>query len=221
MPANATTAPSESEASSSVLKTLGCGCAALVVLVLIVPLASVSWGSTDFPRVAPEDMASRVFQRSRKMYDVVGFTRTVKPGVEKIGVSTENTFSSSFCYDGGLLGLADETVDGAYRMSHSWALDHVPASQAESGFRRLHRHLKENGWVVTSYREGTKSQEWELFVQRDDGAERMSFTWFPDREYFMGDAVMPCAYDPAWKNGDIGPAGEDQRPPAFGPHAGA
>ncbi|MEU8781011.1 hypothetical protein [Streptomyces sp. NPDC048637] len=219
-PISTTAIPNDSGASSSVLKTLGCGCAALVALVLIVPLVCGSWGSTDFPRVAPEDMAGRAFQRSQWAYDVVGFKRTVKPGVEDIGVSTENTFSSSFCYDGGLLGLADETVDGAYRMSHRWALDHVPASQAVSGFRRLHQHLQDKGWEVTSYREGGKGKDWDLFVQRDEGAERMSFTWYPDRKYFSGSASVPCAYDPAWKNGDIDPAGDDQTPPPFGPHSG-
>ncbi|WP_411138042.1 hypothetical protein [Streptomyces sp. C10] len=219
-PTNTTTVPTGSGSSSSVLKALGCGCTPIVVLVLVVLLASGSWGSTDFPRVAPEDMASRAFQRSQEAYDVVGFKRTVEPGVEDIGVSTENTLSSSFCYDGGLTGLEDETVDGAYRMSHRWALDHVPASQAESGLRRLHQHLRDKGWEVASYREGAKGKDWDLFVQQDDGAERMSFTWSPGREYFTGSATVPCAYNPAWKNGDIGPSGDDQTPPAFGPHSG-
>lgn len=102
-------------------------------------------------------------------------------------------FSSSFCCDGGLLGLEDKTVDGAYQVSHNWALDHVPASQAVSGLRRLHQHRKDNGWEVTSYREDAKRGIWDLFVQRDDGAERMSFTWYPDREYFTGGASVPCA----------------------------
>ncbi|MFG2631736.1 hypothetical protein [Streptomyces sp. NPDC048473] len=218
-PTNTTPAPTESRSPSSVLGALGCGCAALVVVALVplVQLAWGSWGSTDFPRVAPEDMASRAFQRSQEAYDVVGFKRTVEPGVEDIGVSTENTFSSGFCYDGGLLGLEDKTVDGAYRMSHSWALDHVPASRAVSGLRRLHQHLKDNGWEVTSYREGAKGRDWDLFVQRDDGAERMSFTWFPDREYFTGGATVPCAYDPEWENGDVSPSGDHQTPPALGP----
>ncbi|MFJ9417286.1 hypothetical protein ACIRPT_24310 [Streptomyces sp. NPDC101227] len=212
-----TTIPAESGARSSVLGALGCGCAALVVvLVLVIQFAWGSWGSTDIPRVVPEEMAARAFKRSQEAYDVVGFKRTVKPGVERLGISTENTFSSDFCHDGGLLGLEDKAIDGAYRMNHSWALDHVPAGQAVSGLRRLHRHLKDTGWKVTSYRDGTKGN-WDLFVQRDDGAELMSFTWFPDREYFIGGATVPCAYDPAWKNGDVGPAGDDQRPPAFGP----
>ncbi|MFE0187856.1 hypothetical protein [Streptomyces sp. NPDC058989] len=219
VPAHTTTAPTESRAPSSARGTLGWGCAALVVaaLVLVVPLA---WGSTDIPRVAPEDMANRAFQHSQEAYDVMRFKRTVEPGVETIGVSTENTFGSSHCYDGGLLGLDDKTIDGAYRMSHRWALDHVPASRAVPGLRRLHQHLKDDDWEVTSYREGGKGQVWDLFVQRDDGEERMSFTWYPDREYFTGSATGPCALDPAWKNGAAGLPGDLQRPPVLHPTHG-
>lgn len=208
----------EPRASSRALGVLGCGGAALVgVFLLIGLLAWGSWASTDFPRVAPEEMANRALQRSQEAYSVMGFTRTIEPGVEKIGVSTENTLGSSFCYDGGLLGLKDETVDGAYSMSHRWALDRVPAGQAVPGLRRLHGFLQDEGWKVTSYREGERGGSWDLFVQRDDGNERMSFTWYPDREYFTGGASVPCAYDPEWKHGDVGPAGDNQRPPAFGP----
>ncbi|MFD3418303.1 hypothetical protein [Streptomyces decoyicus] len=228
-PTDTPTAPTESGsgASSSALKTLGCGCSALVALVLIVPLVWASWRSTDFPRAAPADMADRAFRHSQEAYDLVGFKRTVKPGVKDIGVSTQNTLSSSFCHDGGLTGLEDKTVDGAYQMSHSWALDHVPASEAASGLRRLHKHLKDKGWEITSYREGTKGRgngkDWDLFAKRDDGdgTERMSFTWFPEREYFLGGATAPCAYDPAWKSGDFGPPGDDQTPPALSPHSGS
>jgi hypothetical protein len=208
----------EPKASSHTLGVLGCGGAVLVgVFLLVGMLVWGAWASKDFPRVAPEEMADRALQRSQEAYTVAGFTRTIEPGVEKIGVSTENTLGSSFCYDGGLLGLKDETVDGAYSMSHSWALDHVPASQAVPALRRLHRFLQDEGWTVTSYREGERGGSWDLFVQRDDGDERMSFTWYPDHEYFTGGATVPCAYDPEWKNGDVGPAGDDQRPPAFGP----
>ncbi len=210
--------PSRSKASSFLRGALGCGGALLVgVIVLVVTLAWSSWGSTDFRRAAPEEMADRALQRSQEAYEVMGFDRTIEPGVEDIGVSTENTFGSSYCYDGGLLGLNDTTVDGAYSLHHNWALDHVPASQAIPGLRRLHQYLKDNGWKVTFHGEGEHGRDWELFVQRDDGAERMSFTWYPDREYFTGGASMPCAYDPEWKHGDLGPAGDDQRPPAFGP----
>ncbi|WPO69442.1 MULTISPECIES: hypothetical protein [unclassified Streptomyces] len=208
----------EPRASSRALGAPGCVGATLVgVLLLVGTLAWSSWASTDFPRVAPEEMADRALRRSQEAYTVMGFQRTIDPGVEDIGVSTENTLGSDFCHDGGLLGLADETVDGAYAMSHRWALDHVPASRAVPGLRRLHRYLQDEGWNVTSYREGERGGSWDLFVQRDDGDERMSFTWYPDREYFTGGATVPCAYDPEWETGQVGPAGDDQRPPAFGP----
>lgn len=210
-----------SGASTGARIALGCGGVALVALLaLLVPLVWHAAGSTDFPRVAPEEMAERALQRSEEAYEVMGFTRTIPPGVEDIGVSTENTYGSSPCYDGGLLGLEDKTIDGAYSMHHSWALDRVPASQAVPGLKRLHQRLKDDGWEITSYREGTKSVNGDLFVQRDDGAERMSFTWYADREYFTGGASVPCAYDPAWKTGDVGTGGENLWPPAFGPARG-
>ncbi|MFI0220256.1 hypothetical protein [Streptomyces lydicus] len=162
-------------------------------------------------------MATRLFQRSQEAYDVMGFKRTLQPGVEKVGFSTENTLDSGFCHDGGMLGLEDKAVDGAYQLGHRWALDHVPARQAISGLRRLRRHLTDNGWKVTSFSEGERGQDWDLFVQRDDGAERMSFTWFPDREYLIAGAAAPCAYDPAWKTGDSGPAGDHETPPVLRP----
>ncbi|MEV7445372.1 hypothetical protein AB0O22_30290 [Streptomyces sp. NPDC091204] len=215
VPSAAIPDPSRSRSSSFLLGVLGCGGAALVgVLALVVTLA---WGSTDFPRVAPEEMADRALQRSQKAYEVMGFDRTIEPGVERIGVSTQNTFGSGFCYDGGLLGLEDKTVDGAYSMSHNWALDHVPASQAIPGLRRLHRFFKDNGWKITSYDEAGQGKDGELFVQRAGGDERMSFTWYPDREYFTGGVSMPCAYDPQGKTTDSGPARVNHWPPAFGP----
>ncbi|GHG95577.1 hypothetical protein [Streptomyces lanatus] len=222
------TAPApESGSPSPALRALGCGCATLIglplgaVLLLIATLAWDNRGSTDFPRVAPGDMASRAFQRSQEAYDVMGFTRTVRPGAtDNGGVGPENTFGSDFCWTSGPLGLEDKTVDGAYSISHSWALDHVPASEAVAGLRRLHQRLRDDGWEVTAYREGGKTEDWRLTTHRDDGEEGdegMSFTWYPDREYFMGGVTMPCAYDPGWKTGDIGPSGEQETPPALGP----
>ncbi|MFI8371620.1 hypothetical protein [Streptomyces sp. NPDC085466] len=208
--------PPRSGAASCLLGVLGCGGVVLVgVVVLIAALAWKSSGATDFPRVAPEEMADRAVQRSEEAYRVLGFTRTVPPGVRKLGVSTRNTLGSSPCYDGGLLGLADETIDGAYSMSHSWALDQVPESQAVPGLRALHRSLKDDGWKITSFDEGEQGDSWDLFVQRDDGKERMSFTWYPDREYFTGGASVPCAYDPEWTEGEDTPGG-GLEPPALG-----
>ncbi|MFD9290582.1 hypothetical protein ACFWBV_20305 [Streptomyces sp. NPDC060030] len=211
--ASATPVPNEPRPRTPVLKALGWGGAVLLVACAVLVL-NLAGGSTDFPRAAPEDMADRAFQRSQEAYDVLEFTRTVAPGVEDHGVSTENTLGSGYCYGGG---VSDETVDGAYRMSHSWALDHVPASQAVPGIRRLHQHLEDDGWEITSFREGGAKGDWDLLVQRDDGDERMSFTWAPDREYFRGGASVPCAYDPKWKDSDLGLPGDDLRPPTLGP----
>ncbi|MCX5332319.1 MULTISPECIES: hypothetical protein [unclassified Streptomyces] len=219
------TAPAES-GSLSAPQAVGCGCLALVgvlLAVVLLPFVLVAWdsrGSTDFPRVAPEERASRAFERSREAYDVLGFERTVEPGGEDTGVGPENGYGTDFCWDGGLLGMDDKTVDGAYRMSHGWALDHVPASQAAPGLRRLHRQLADDGWKVTSYREGGQGEDWELRVQQDDPDERMSFHWDPDREYFTGSAGLPCAYDPDWADDDTEPAGGGQVPPVLGPARG-
>lgn len=80
-------------------------------------------------------------------------------------------------------------------------------SQAVPGLRRLHERLIDDGWEVTSYREGKDGQDWSLFVRRDDGDERMSFTWFPDREYFMGVRVCPAPTTPPGRRATSVPPG--------------
>jgi hypothetical protein len=205
----------------SAAQAVGIGCAALIAVPLLLVLALVVWiavvtkDASDFPRVAPEEMASRAVERSQEAYDVLGFTRTIEPGVEDVGVSPENTLGTDYCYRGG---LTDETVDGVYRMSHSWALDDVTAELAVPGLRRLHEHLKDTGWDISSYRKDA-SGDWSLFASRSDGDERVSFRWFADRAYFTGGASTPCALDPAWQQGDDEPAGDSLEPPVFGPSA--
>ncbi|MES9519008.1 hypothetical protein [Streptomyces capoamus] len=108
-------------------------------------------------------------------------------------------------------------------MVHDWALDDVPESQAVPGLRRLHRRLREDGWTVSSYREGGKDgQDWSLYVRRDGEDERMSFTWSPDRRYFTGGATAPRAYDTGWTEGDgtswsPGDAADQVSPPVLVP----
>ncbi|MFI5794060.1 hypothetical protein [Streptomyces sp. NPDC051677] len=214
------TTPAAVPKRTTAAQAVGIGCAALLAVPLLLALVVVVWiavvtkDPSDFPRVAPEEMASRAVERSQEAYDVLGFTRTIKPGVEKVGVSPENTLGSNSCYRGG---LTDETVDGAYRMYHSWALDHVPAEQASAGLRRLRDHLEDTGWDITSYREDVSGDYWDLYASRSDGDERMSFQWFEDRGYFTGGASTPCAVDPAWRQGDDEPAGDGLTPPDFGP----
>ncbi|MEU2440016.1 hypothetical protein ABZ595_28110 [Streptomyces rubradiris] len=60
-------------------------------------------------------------------------------------------FGAGYCHDGGLLGTEDRTVDGAHRLYHEWALDHVPAGQAVPGLRRLRRRPADDGWKATSW----------------------------------------------------------------------
>ncbi|MBL1081670.1 hypothetical protein JK359_06705 [Streptomyces actinomycinicus] len=183
------------------LGCLGCGGVALAaVLALVLVLMWNASDGTDLPRVAPEDMADRAFRHSQEAYDVMGFTRTVQPGVEDAGVSPQNTLGAEYCYDGGTFGLEDKTVDGAYRLYHEWALDRVPASRAVPGLRRLHQHLRDEGWEVSSYREGGRHKDWMLYVKRE-GEGRLSFIWDPERQYFTGGSATRCAYDPGWKGG--------------------
>ncbi|GGQ18922.1 hypothetical protein ACFFKE_13235 [Streptomyces mutabilis] len=216
-PIHATPAPSR---TPSLAGALGCGCVALVaaaVLAVVVPLMWQNRDASDFPRVGREDMASRALQNSRQAYGVLGFERAVEPGVEDRGVGTENTFGSGACYDVGLLGLQDKVVDGAYRMHHSWAVDHVPSSRAVPGLRRLRQHLEDEGWKINTHREGGKAEEWRLSAERDHGDERMSFTWDPDSEYFTGGSGVPCAYDPDRDVDSAGAAVGGPVPPVLRP----
>ncbi|MGW0869856.1 hypothetical protein ACWD3Z_05115 [Streptomyces sp. NPDC002740] len=209
-------------AGRTAAQAFGIGCAVLVAVPLLLVVAFLGWiavvtkDASDYPRVTPEEMVNRAVDRSREAYDVLGFTRTIGPGVEKLGVSTENTVGSNHCYRGG---LTDETVDGVYSISHSWALDHVPAEQAIPGLRRLRDHLEDTGWDITSYRENVSGDYWDLYASRSDGDERVSFQWYADRDYFTGGTSMPCAADPGRRQGDDEPAGDRLWPPAFGPSA--
>ncbi len=213
LPATDPDAP-EPRASSRALGGLGCGGAAFVgVFLLVGMLAWSAWASKNFPRVAPEEMADRALQRSQEAYTVMGFTRTIEPGLEKLGVSTRNTLSSSSCYDSGLLGLKDETIDGAYSMSHSWALDHVPASQAVPG---LAASTASSATRAGRSPPTAKASGAGCGTCSSSGTTATSGCPSPgtrSASTCTGGATMPCAYDPEWKKGDVSPAGDDQRPP--------
>ncbi|MEU6505190.1 hypothetical protein [Streptomyces sp. NPDC046942] len=182
----------------------GCGAVALAVLLSLASWIVHNTQSTDYATLAPEKRAGRLLRYSQEAYDVLGFTREVRPGTEAFGVGVGSAFSAGFCYDNGPLGVEDKTVDGAYRLSHEWALDHVPEGQAVPGLRRLRWRLAEEGWKISDYRAGGAGADAELFVQRDGGDERMSFTWYADREYFDGGASVPCAYVPGPRTDSVG-----------------
>ncbi|WP_416971517.1 hypothetical protein [Streptomyces sp. 4F14] len=207
-------------AAARVGQAAGIGCAALVAVPLFLGLALLVWlalvtkDASDFPRVAPQEMADRAAANSQEAYGVLGFTRTIPHGVADLGVSAENTLSSDLCYRGG---LTDEVVDGAYTLSHSWALDHVTAGQAVPGLRRLRTHLADTGWDITSYRENVSGDYWSLFASRSDGEERVSFGWSAKSGYFSGGSVTPCAMAPGWQTGDGDPTGDLRWPPPLTP----
>ncbi|WP_240656510.1 hypothetical protein [Streptomyces sp. V2] len=201
-------------------QAVGIGCAALVAVPLFLGLALLVWlalitkDASDFPRVAPQEMADRAVANSREAYGVLGFTRTIASGADDPGVSPENTLDSDLCYRGG---LTDETVVGAYAMHHSWALDHVTAGQAVPGLRRLRTHLEDTGWDVTSYEEGRTGDTWKLRASRSDGEEAMYFRWSAESGYFQAGSSMPCAMPPSWQTGDDDPTGDRMWPPDLTP----
>ncbi|MEU3952685.1 hypothetical protein AB0F45_10225 [Streptomyces achromogenes] len=215
----AATTPTSTDTGKGTLRGLGFGClgcgglVVALVLALVVVLAWNAGAGTDLPRAAPQERADRAFGYSREAYDVLGFPRVLPPGTGGTGSRAENVFGAEYCHDGGLLGMEDKTVDGAYRLYHEWALDDVPADQAVPGLRRLHRRLADEGWRVTSYTEGGTGKDWSLYVQRDHRAEWMTFTWDPEQRYFTGGAGVPCAYDPAWTHGDSDTYGVDTYDP--------
>ncbi|MCX4588096.1 hypothetical protein [Streptomyces sp. NBC_01481] len=154
----------------------------------------------DYPRATPEAMGDRAARLSQEAYEVLGFDRAVPPGVVEPGVGTENSFSTADCYPGGLEGMADEPVAGAYRLSHNWELGQVPEREAVPGLRRLHDHLRETGWDITEYRELASGGDWWLRAKRDaedGGEERLAFSWRAKTQRFKGGSTVPCAHDPA------------------------
>ncbi|MEU9010989.1 hypothetical protein AB0D12_14650 [Streptomyces sp. NPDC048479] len=179
----------------------------LLVLGLVITYQVERATPEDYPSVAPEEMMRRATVRSQNAYEVLGFDRVVPPGVVEIGAGTENYLSTDFCHPGGLEGMADDPVDGAYGLYHGWALDKVSEKEALPALRRLHDHLKDTGWHISEYGEFQTGDEWNLRAERDGragdgGNETLSFTWRAEDQRFSGGSGMPCAYDPKKAYGD-------------------
>ncbi|MFK4224079.1 hypothetical protein [Streptomyces sp. NPDC019890] len=179
----------------------------LLVLGLVITYQAERATPEDYPRVAPEEMMRRATSRSQEAYEVLGFDRAVPPGVVKLGVGTENYLSTDDCYPGGLEGMADEPVDGAYRLFHGWALDKASEQEALPALRRLRDHLKDTGWRIKEYGESQTGDEWNLRAERDgrsgdDGNETQHFNWRAEDQRFSGSSGMPCAYESEETYGD-------------------
>ncbi|NBE56300.1 hypothetical protein [Streptomyces boluensis] len=198
---------------------IGCGVIVavplLIVLGVIVTFGAQQATAEDYPTTAPEQAAEALTAESQELYRTTRFDLTLPPGVEDLGVSTENTLSADYCYPDGLESLADESVDGAYSLHHSWGVPDVPKDRALPALRRLRDRLKADGWNITDYGRNAPATEWELRATKDD--RRTSFSWRPEYGYFDGGIGTACAYDPAWKEGDFGVPGEDLTPPELRP----
>ena len=118
----------QSRARISVAKWLGITVAVVVgIPVLLVLGVLVTYGiqratPEDYPKVDPQTMVDRAGARSQKAYDVLGFDATLPPG-------EFNSLSAGYCYPDGLESAADESVDGAYALSHNWLLTDVTKSE--------------------------------------------------------------------------------------------
>ncbi|MBT2526858.1 hypothetical protein J7E91_15845 [Streptomyces sp. ISL-99] len=204
-------------------RVVGIGCAAVIAVPLLVILGYAITYSVqrstpeDYPRMAPEEMGRRVAGNSQEAYTALGFNRVVP----QTGEDSENYTASSYCYPGGLESIADQSVDGAYRLYHRWALDNVPKNEALPALRRLREHLKDSGWRITDYGQSKDANEWNLQAQRgghseDGGDYEVSFSWNANRQSFTGGSGAPCAYDPQWKKSDPLP-GTELEPPGLTP----
>ncbi|WP_405616477.1 hypothetical protein OG292_23590 [Streptomyces sp. NBC_01511] len=218
------------------LRGVGIGCGLLVAVPVLVALGflttfAVQRGTPeDYERVDPQAMMTRIGDVSQEAYEVLGFERTVPPGwVDPADPSASetgsNTADSALCYPDGLESMADEPVDGAYSLSHKWSLGGVAESEASSALKRLHGHLKEEGWDIDSYENGPEAASGlGLRASRngpsDDGGDiRLVFDWRDHQEVFEGGVHAPCAYAPEAKPGtDVATeAGETVEPAELRP----
>ncbi|ALC22621.1 hypothetical protein SPRI_4315 [Streptomyces pristinaespiralis] len=181
--------------STSAAKWLGIALATIVgIPVLLVLAVLVTYGvqratPEDYPKAAPQTMADRAGARSQEAYDVLGFDATL-PGGEF------NSLSAGYCYPDGLESAADESVDGAYALSHQWHLTDVPESEALPAMRRLRDHLKTEGWDIVSFDSTPSGDNWTLRTERD-GDGRQVYEWYADGGRFYGGVHAECAYDRA------------------------
>lgn len=192
----------------AVKRGVGIGCGLLVAVPVLVVLGFlVTYGvqrgtPEEYERVGPEEMADRIGAVSDDAYGVLDF-----PYADlESGMASE-----SLCYPGGLESVADEPVEGAYSLSEAWEVDGVTEAGAAPALKRLHRHLKEEGWDIDSYerfdgayRPATTAGPAESLTLRasregpsDDGGDtRLLFEW-RDGGRFTGSVASPCAYDPS------------------------
>ncbi|ATW49066.1 hypothetical protein [Streptomyces peucetius] len=184
----------QSRTRISVAKWLGITVAVVVgVPVLLVLGVLVTYGiqratPEDYPKVDPQTMVDRAGARSQRAYDVLGFDATLPPG-------EFNSLSAGYCYPDGLESAADESVDGAYALSHNWLLTDVTKSEALPAMRRLRDHLKSEGWDIVSFDSTPSGDNWTLRTERD-GEGRQVYEWYANGGRLHGGVHAECAYVP-------------------------
>ncbi|MFI2290293.1 hypothetical protein [Streptomyces niveus] len=199
---------------SGALRGVGIGCGLLVAVPVLVVLGflvtyAVQRGTPEeYERVAPEEMMSRLSAVSHEAYGVLGLDGDTGPETDP------DPSAPSLCYPGGLESIADEPVEGAYSLADGWETDGVTEADAKPALKRLHRHLKDEGWDIdayekfdgTAYRAAEMAGPAESLTLRasragssDDGGDtRLLFEWRDgsgDGGRFSGSVVSPCAYD--------------------------
>lgn len=199
---------------SCALRGVGIGCGLLVAVPVLVVLGflvtyAVQRGTPEeYERVAPEEMMSRLSAVSHEAYGVLGLDGDTGPETDP------DPSAPSLCYPGGLESIADEPVEGAYSLADGWETDGVTEADAKPALKRLHRHLKDEGWDIdayekfdgTAYRAAEMAGPAESLTLRasragssDDGGDtRLLFEWRDgsgDGGRFSGSVVSPCAYD--------------------------
>ncbi|MFG2645774.1 hypothetical protein ACGFYP_32935 [Streptomyces sp. NPDC048370] len=176
----------------------------LLVVGLVVVYAVERGIDEGYPEVAPAVMAQRAAARTQELYDVAGIGGELPPtGSGGDYHAAENTISAESCYPTGLESIADEPVEGSYRLGHNWRIAGVSKQEGMPALRRLRDHVEKAGWDVTNF--GASGDGWVLRARRDEDdadSERIVVTWWSHWQTLDGFTAMSCAYDPAGAEGD-------------------
>ncbi|MGW6567817.1 hypothetical protein [Streptomyces sp. NPDC054975] len=187
----------------------------LLVLGLVVVYAVERGTDEGYPVVAPDAMVQRAAARTQELYDVAGIGGELPP-VTAGGDNhaAENTVTAETCYPTGLESIADEPVEGSYRLGHNWRIAGVSEQEGMPALRRLRAHLEKTGWDITDF--SASGDDWDLRARRDEDdpdSERIVVTWWSHWQTLDGFTAMSCAYAPDGVGGDE--AVQDLKPPTL------
>ncbi|MEC4016555.1 hypothetical protein [Streptomyces sp. H27-D2] len=225
---SASSYPSPADFARHGLKVAGVGCAVVIGLPLLIllglgiTLAIEQATSEGYPQVTPAAMARRVGTYSQDAYSAMGAGPTLRPGSSSGYEDDENILNANACYPDGLESMADQPVDGAYSLRHSWSAGGARRGDAVAALRRLSDHFQRTGWDVTEYDQGKDGRFWSVRAERSGeyGDYSAAYSWEPRTKNFSGGVGGPCAMDPGWpEGGDDLPLleGDGEQPPTLTP----